>query len=78
MATTERSNTPATDHLVTRNYGKTESVLEVPHLIEMPKRSHERFMRESARHLFDDAPLYGQALDLSSSTTTASTEYPIP
>ena len=28
-----------------------------------------------ARHLFDDVPLYGQALDLSSSTATASTEH---
>ena len=31
-----------------------------------------------ARHLFDDMPLYSQALDLSSSTTTASTEHPSP
>ena len=29
-----------------------------------------------ARHLFDDMPMYSQALDLSSSTTTASTEHP--
>ena len=54
MATTERSSTPATEHLVTRHYGKSESVLEVPHLIEMPKRSYERFLRESLRDLFDE------------------------
>ena len=54
MATTERSNTRATEHLVTRHYGKSESVLEVPHLIEMPKRSYERFLRESLRDLFDE------------------------
>jgi DNA-directed RNA polymerase subunit beta len=29
-------------------------VLEVPHLIEMPKRSYERFLRESLRDLFDE------------------------
>ena len=54
MATTERQITPATGGLWTKDYGKTISVLEVPHLIAMPRRSYERFMRDGLRELFDE------------------------
>ena len=54
MATTERQITPATGDLWTKDYGKTISVLEVPHLIAMPRRSYERFMRDGLRELFDE------------------------
>ena len=51
MVTTERASvSPA----VTRHYGKSESVLDVPHLIDMPIRSYERFLAEGLRELFDE------------------------
>ncbi|MCY3655997.1 MAG: DNA-directed RNA polymerase subunit beta, partial [Chloroflexi bacterium] len=40
--------------LITRDYGKSQPVLDVPHLIDMPKRSYERFLDRSLRELFDE------------------------
>ena len=54
MVTTERTNTPISGRTVIRDYGKSRSVMDVPHLIEMPKRSYERFVRQSLRELFDE------------------------
>ena len=54
MVTTERATTPMTAPLVTRDYGKSHPVLDVPHLIDMPKRSYERFLDRSLRELFDE------------------------
>ena len=54
MVTTERANMSMSGSLMTRDYGKSHSVLDVPHLIEMPKRSYERFLRQSLRELFDE------------------------
>ena len=37
-----------------KRFGKVETVMEMPHLIEMPRRSYERFLREGLRDLFDE------------------------
>ena len=54
MVTTERASMPMSGHLITRDYGKSHPVLDVPHLIDMPKRSYERFLDRSLRELFDE------------------------
>ena len=54
MVTTERAGMPMSGPLITRDYGKSHPVLDVPHLIDMPKRSYERFLRQSLRELFDE------------------------
>ena len=54
MVTTERASTSVSGHLITRDYGKSHPVLDVPHLIDMPKRSYERFLDRSLRELFDE------------------------
>ena len=56
MAATDSRNAPSTYLVPTmaRNYGKSESVLDMPHLIELPRRSYERFLRESLRELLDE------------------------
>ena len=54
MVTTERASMPMSGHLITRDYGKSRPVLDVPHLIDMPKRSYERFLDRSLRELFDE------------------------
>ena len=54
MVTTERASTSMSGPLITRDYGKSQPVLDVPHLIDMPKRSYERFLDRSLRELFDE------------------------
>jgi len=54
LVTTERAGMPMNGPLITRDYGKSHPVLDVPHLIDMPKRSYERFLRQSLRELFDE------------------------
>ena len=54
MVTTERASTSMSGPLITRDYGKSHPVLDVPHLIDMPKRSYERFLDRSLRELFDE------------------------
>ena len=49
MVTTERASASAA---VTRHYGKSESILDVPHLIDMPLRSYKRFLEEGLQELF--------------------------
>ena len=53
MVTTERASMPG-GQLITRDYGKSRPVMDVPHLIDMPKRSYERFLDRSLRELFDE------------------------
>ena len=36
----------------TKTYGSAPSVLEMPHLIEMPRQSYERFLRDGLSELF--------------------------
>ena len=52
MATTNRQT--AHTSLATQHYGKASPVLDVPNLIEMPRRSFDRFLREGLRELFDE------------------------
>ncbi|MXW23625.1 MAG: DNA-directed RNA polymerase subunit beta, partial [Chloroflexi bacterium] len=54
LVTTERASTSMSGPLITRDYGKSQPVLDVPHLIDMPKRSYERFLDRSLRELFDE------------------------
>ena len=54
MVTTERASMPMSGQLITRDYGKSRPVMDVPHLIDMPKRSYERFLDRSLRELFDE------------------------
>ena len=54
MVTTERASMPLSGQLITRDYGKSRPVMDVPHLIDMPKRSYERFLDRSLRELFDE------------------------
>ena len=37
-----------------KRFGKVETVMDMPHLIDMPRRSYERFLREGLRDLFDE------------------------
>ncbi len=37
-----------------KTYGQAPHVLDMPNLIEMPRRSYERFLREGLRELFDE------------------------
>ncbi len=52
MATTNRQT--AHTSLATQHYGKASPVLDVPNLIDMPRRSFDRFLREGLRDLFDE------------------------
>ncbi|MYI82100.1 MAG: DNA-directed RNA polymerase subunit beta, partial [Chloroflexi bacterium] len=40
--------------LATQHYGKASPVLDVPNLIDMPRRSFQRFLNEGLRELFDE------------------------
>ena len=37
-----------------KQYGSAPSVLEMPHLIEMPRQAYDRFLRDGLRELFDE------------------------
>ena len=52
MATTIRQT--AHTSLATQHYGKASPVLDVPNLIDMPRRSFQRFLDEGLRELFDE------------------------
>ena len=52
MVTTNRQT--AHTSLATQHYGKSSPVLDVPNLIDMPRRSFDRFLREGLRELFDE------------------------
>ncbi len=39
---------------VIKDFGRAEHVLEMPHLIQMPRRSYELFLREGLRELLDE------------------------
>ena len=54
MATTDRQTAHASAPLGIKHYGKATSVLEVPNLIDMPRRSYDRFLRDGLRELFDE------------------------
>ena len=38
------------------SFSKTQSVLEMPNLIEVQKNSYERFLKEDLREVLRDAP----------------------
>ena len=52
MVTTNRQT--AHTSLATQHYGKASPVLDVPNLIDMPRRSFQRFLDEGLRELFDE------------------------
>ena len=52
MVTTTRQT--AHTSLATQHYGKASPVLDVPNLIDMPRRSFQRFLNEGLRELFDE------------------------
>ena len=52
MVTTTRQT--AHTSLATQHYGKASPVLDVPNLIDMPRRSFQRFLDEGLRELFDE------------------------
>ena len=43
----------------TKTYGSAPSVLDMPHLIEMPRQSYDRFLREGLADLLAEiSPIY--------------------
>ena len=56
MTTTERRIVRTNRRVPTlvRNFGKAERVLEMPHLIQMPRESYERFLKVRLRDLLDE------------------------
>ena len=54
--TTDRRIVRSIRHVPTavKNYGKSEHVLEMPYLIQMPRDSYQRFLNTSLRDLFNE------------------------